>query len=951
MADVGPTFCFAPLDEAAFERTTAVCLGTGRFLRAVLVPALVELGGEVVLAQTRGTSFGAYMQGRKDSRTYEVDTVLQDGKVLTSRVPVAACGSLGVPAGRAAFMALPAKLPKLRFVGLGLTEAGIVHNGKSILDLAEFLHACFVAGLAKEHPLSMVNTDNMPFNGDAIKNHVHSCDYTQGVPRSEEFQQWLRNHVVFHNTMVDRITSHRTGQPDVPRAEPLPAKALVIEDLTGALPQQLGSVPGVVVRSKPKLLELDIALKLRIANGLHTAMVYAMSLGRIFQTDGCIGHPDILPYLEQLFERDIAHACTELSMPRLQVTPVFGEWMSRLQHPHFGLGCLFVCQNAMQKMGIRLLPSVKATLAAGEEPSLFMVFALAVILRFLTPVGEQTKLSEQPPVFVGYLDAAVEEPQEKRRRLDPAAWEYTPGLWAHPSEGTYEFRDGDGLVPMLLRPLGRPGGCSVAAAVSITSDVLSRLEGFDPRGCPEHGRLARAVGMMLQRMLQGEPAMHVLASLRPQQPLLLQEKQLEEAVRQEVEAAEAVDVHTHLFPAGHGTQLMRYGIDAMLTYHYLVSEYLATSTDRPAEFYALQQKEQAERVWQGLFVKASPISEPCRGVLTTLNALGLRKEVAARDLEAIRTWYEGQDEEMFNEKMMRLARLRYVVTSHDPFEPRETASCLEPPTQAPRYRSALALDKLLEGDWSAICHTLKEAGKPCTLRGATELLQRCLEALQPIFLTAATPHAFSYEQLSGSPQEELLDAALDSSSAQQPPTPQQVLDLVVLPLCRSAGLPLSLRMGTQRGVCPELRMAGDGVGSAQLGSLAQLCRGHPQIKFMATVLSRGDQHEAAIMASKFRNLHVWGCWWYCNNPSVVSEVTALRLEMLGTGFTFQTSSARVHDQLIYKWIHARSLLAKLLTSKYVELMSTGWCVSRGDVRRDVLRLLGGAFEDFLAKPL
>ena len=48
---------FAPLGlEVDISTVEAVCIGTGRFLRAVLVPALVESGCEVVLAQTRGSS-------------------------------------------------------------------------------------------------------------------------------------------------------------------------------------------------------------------------------------------------------------------------------------------------------------------------------------------------------------------------------------------------------------------------------------------------------------------------------------------------------------------------------------------------------------------------------------------------------------------------------------------------------------------------------------------------------------------------------------------------------------------------------------------------------------------------------------------------------------------------------------------------------------------------------
>lgn len=930
---------FAPLGDDVFARVSSVCIGTGRFLRTVLVPALVELGGEVVIAQTRGKSFGQYLMGRPD-RTYEVDTVLRDGVVLTACYPVAASGTLGEPDGREAFMRLPAQLPRLRYVGLGVTEAGIAHNSRSLVDLAEFLHACFVAGCG---PLSVINTDNMPFNGDAIQKHVLSCDFTQAAAQTEAFQKWLRECVRFHNTMVDCITSHRVGQTDVPRAEQLPAKALVVEDLTGVLPQQFGSVPGVVVRSTAGQLELDIALKLRIANGIHTSMVYAMALGGIYNTDGCIGHPDLLPYLEQLFERDIVHCCAELAMPRLQATSVFNEWMMRLQHPHFGLSCFFVCQNALQKLGIRLLPSVKATFQAGGEPSDFMVFALAVALRFLTPVSEQAKLNEVPPVFSGRLDSGAYAGEA------PESWEYTPGLRASPRDGTYEFRDGDGLVPLLLRPLGRDGGCSVAAATSLAGEVLSRLDGFDARSVLEHGRLSARVGNMLQKMLSGEAALGLLASLRPQQAIYLDSCQVEEAVQQEVDAAEAIDVHTHLFSSGYGAPLMQYGIDAMLTYHYLVSEYLAGSVASEEEFYSLPLEKKAECVWTGLFVNASPVSEQCRGVLSTLSALGLWEAVADRDLQAIRLWYAGQTAEMFNKKMMRLARLRYVHTSHDPFEPLEAAGCLEPPRQPEGYRRVLSLDKLLEGNWGMVRQRLEAVGEQVTLRGLAAFVQRCAHALQPSFLTAATPHEFHYAATATAPNPDELDAPL---SEQPPPSPQQVLDCVVLPFCRRSGLALSLRMGTRRGVNTAFgQMAGDGVGSARVESLGRLCAAHPKIKFLATVLSRSDQHELAVLAGRFRNLHICGCWWYCNNSSIVSEVTAMRLDMLGTGFTFQASSARVHDQLICKWIQSRALLARLLCARYAELLTTGWRLARGDIRRDVRRLLGDAFEEFMAKTL
>ena len=69
---------------------------------------------------------------------------------------------------------------------------------------------------------------------------------------------WLGSHVVFHNTMVDRITSQRDGDSEVPRAEPLPAKALVIEDLQQVLPAGLQDAQSTPknVRRKWHLLAL-----------------------------------------------------------------------------------------------------------------------------------------------------------------------------------------------------------------------------------------------------------------------------------------------------------------------------------------------------------------------------------------------------------------------------------------------------------------------------------------------------------------------------------------------------------------------------------------------------------------------------------------------------------------------------------------------------------------------
>lgn len=96
--------------DDVLSEITALCLGTGRFLRGVLVPFLVQANHRVALIQPRGTSMQEYLVQRQkqqtqkqqqqqhkqhDEMTYEVDTVQPDGSITTETVPIVACFSFG----------------------------------------------------------------------------------------------------------------------------------------------------------------------------------------------------------------------------------------------------------------------------------------------------------------------------------------------------------------------------------------------------------------------------------------------------------------------------------------------------------------------------------------------------------------------------------------------------------------------------------------------------------------------------------------------------------------------------------------------------------------------------------------------------------------------------------------------------------------------------------------
>ena len=96
-----------------------------------------------------------------------------------------------------------------------------------------------------------------------------------------------------------------------------------------------------------------------------------------------------------------------------------------------------------------------------------------------------------------------------------------------------------------------------------------------------------------------------------------------------------------------------------------------------------------------------------------------------------------------------------------------------------------------------------------------------------------------------------------------------VLQHVFAPVARKLSLPFAIKCGTRRGANARLRQVGDGVSSFDVGVLNRLCPMFPDVKFLATILIMDNQHELAATARKFANHRLYGCWWFCNNPSLI----------------------------------------------------------------------------------
>ena len=390
------------------------------------------------------------------------------------------------------------------------------------------------------------------------------------------------------------------------------------------------------------------------------------------------------------------------------------------------------------------------------------------------------------------------------------------------------------------------------------------------------------------------------------------------------------DIHTHLYAPAFG-DLLLFGIDDLLVYHYLVAEAFRFLDVPYEKFWAMSKSEQADLVWRHLFIEQSPLSESCRGVITTLNKLGL--DVRSRDLLTLRQWFASQNADDFTTRCMEIAKVRRICMTNSPFDDSERAVWERGYTHDERFSSALRIDPLLM-EWPNVTTQLRDLGYDVS----AELNDKTVSEVRRFLGDWTTKIDALYVMVSLPPT-----FACPSNDVTS-----QLIEKCVVPFCRERNLPFALMIGVKRAVNPQLQLAGDGLGRADLISLENLCAANPDVKFLTTVLARENQHELNVLARKFRNLHPFGCWWFTNIPVVIEDMTRMRLELLGTSVTLQHSDARVLDQIIYKWDHSRQITARVLTEKYLDLAASGWNVSIEEIERDVHNLLGGSFEKFLA---
>lgn len=404
-------------------------------------------------------------------------------------------------------------------------------------------------------------------------------------------------------------------------------------------------------------------------------------------------------------------------------------------------------------------------------------------------------------------------------------------------------------------------------------------------------------------------------------------------VTETVRNTQVTDIHTHLFAESFG-DLLLWGVDDLLTYHYLIAETFRFKPELSYDvFWAMSKQQQADLIWQTLFIEHSPYSEACRGVVTVLNRLGF--DLSTRDLNTYREYYNNVSAKDYITRILDLAKVKTVVMTNDPFDSFEREKWSQNHPQDPRFLAALRIDPLLNAwdtSWSLLVEQGYEVKSDFSGNTITEIrrfLTDWIGRINPLYMAVSLPNDFAYPE--------------DSSRG-------RIIDECIVPVAREANIPFAMMIGVKRQVNPSLKGAGDSLGKSDIGTVERIVSKYQDVKFLVTMLSRENQHELAVTARKNRNLLIFGCWWFLNNPSLIEEITRMRFELLGGSIIPQHSDCRIIDQLLYKWDHSREIIAKVLFEKYDDLLTAGWRLEEEEIQRDVDDLLGGTFWKFLGKP-
>ncbi len=337
--------------------------GAGNFLRAFVDLFAAQLNrdpatavGPVVVVQSTGIE-RAEALNRAGGKYHVAVQGFQDGKVVDETEVVDSISRALHAGTQWDDILATAADPALRMIVSNTTEAGFAMDERDISNEAtprsfpaKLLSALLARHSAGQEPLAIVPCELIERNGERLRDLVmeQAARWNTDAAASE----WLREGCQWVNNLVDRIV------PGPPKEHPL----LDLDPLLlSAEPFALWAVEtrgSFAFKHQAVVTAADISpyylRKVRILNGLHSAMVSrALPLG-IETVRECHEHPEVGPWIERLLFDEIVPVLDGRADDPAEFARIT---LDRFRNPFLDHKLSAIALNHDAKMRVRLLPT------------------------------------------------------------------------------------------------------------------------------------------------------------------------------------------------------------------------------------------------------------------------------------------------------------------------------------------------------------------------------------------------------------------------------------------------------------------------------------------------------------------------------------------------------------------------------------------------------------------
>ncbi|WP_322903782.1 tagaturonate reductase [Paenibacillus campi] len=306
-----------------------------------------------------------------------------------------------------AFLRL-AELESLDVVISNTTEAGLTYveldyvPGEPIVNyparLTVFLQRRFATfGANPQRGLMILPCELVENNGDLLKSYV--LRYAQAFGFGDDFCQWVEQHQLFLNNLVDRIV---TGMPQ-PEEYARLTEGWGYEDhfLTSAEPYYIWIIEGSPsLDQRLPLVQTGLNVKwthdlqpyrqrkVHILNGAHTLMMPIGLLHHIHTVRELMHNERFGNWVKQTIAEEVIPS---LSLPAAELQQYAEETYERFYNPYLEHRLLDIAMNSLSKFQARILPVLKTyTKINGQlPPQLVRSFAALLLLYRVQPIEHE----------------------------------------------------------------------------------------------------------------------------------------------------------------------------------------------------------------------------------------------------------------------------------------------------------------------------------------------------------------------------------------------------------------------------------------------------------------------------------------------------------------------------------------------------------------------------------